>query len=456
MSLPENRLEGDRRRLGLMLLLLAALIACCYCERLRFGPDLPLRTVAGAVLLGCLALQARAEGRRILPRGFPRAILLVWAVLMAWIVLSQVGQGLSVSAASREVLGRHLPSLSIFLTILYCARGRPDVRFVAAATVTLVCISSFVGLMQWLEEDWAWRLQATINPPVQNMDIVEAGERHVSSRLISGLNSHPFVMSYYLAAAGPMLLSFVLRSGHPFLASAQLVPVLAAIFVLQERAAVVAFVACGFVLGVATLFSGARTRRRGVLLVGVLIAVGAGISWWTAASLEGGVRYRLNKYSNFYDYNNFYDAGRIATAHRSLDIAADHMLMGVTELEFQELAGPTLASHPHSVLLNALVYHGLPGLLLAGILLLLFIQAILAAGWSGWRYGDATCVAAALALLGYLINCQVQNPSYLNGDYLGWSLVALVLGSLARLKAKAAQQSLPLSQDVVRKFEIVG
>jgi hypothetical protein len=446
MPLPGNRFDGDRRRLGLMLLLLATLIVCCYCERLRLGPDLPLRTVAGTVLLGCLALQAQAEGRRLLPRGFPRTILLVWAVLVAWVILSHVGQGLSVPTASREVLGRHLPSLSIFLTILYCARGRPDVRFVAVATVTLVCISSFVGLMQWLEEDWAWRLQATMNPPVQNIDVAEAGDRQVSARLVAGLNSQPYVTSYYLAAAGPMLLAFVLRSGHPYIASAQLVLVLAALVVLQERSAVVAFVACGLVLGLATLFSGPRTRRRGILLAGVLIAGGAGISWWTAAKLETGVRYRLDKFTNFYD------STRVATANKSLDVGADHILVGVSELEFREMAGPTLASHPHNVLLNAMVYHGLPGLILAGALLLLFVQAIMAAGWSGWHYGDATCTGAALALLGYLINAQFHNPSYISGDYLGWSLVALVLASLERLKALAAS----LSQGVVDGIETAG
>ena len=450
MPLVANHGDTNRRRPGLMLLLLATLIACCYCERLRFGPDLPLRTVAGAVLLGALVLQALAEGRAVLPRGFSRGILVAWAVLVVWIVLSQVAQGLPLSTASREVLGRHLPSMSIFLTVLFCAQGRPDARFVAVATVALVCISSFVGIMQWMEKDWAWRLQALINPPVQNLDVSEAGERHVSARLVAGLNSQPYVTSYYLAAAGPMLLSFVLRSRRPLIAAAPLVLVLAALVILQERSAVVALAACGLVLGVATLFSGHRTRRRGLLLVGVLVAGGTAVAWWTAARLESGVRYRLDK------YGNFYDSVRIATAYRSLDIAGDHMLVGVTEPDFQELAGPTLASHPHNVLLNALVYHGVPGLLLAGVLLLLFVQAIMAAGWSGWRCGDLTCVAAALALLGYLINAQFHNPSYISGDYLGWSLVALVLASLERLRALAARRVPVLSQGVAHGFASAG
>jgi O-antigen ligase len=170
-------------------------------------------------------------------------------------------------------------------------------------------------------------------------------------------------------------------------------------------------------LGVIVYALDRRLRRRVMLGVAVVLAVGAALTF----ASDGAVAARIGSLfsSDTTSASNF----RVELVERGIDTALDHPLTGTgTFHEFGVYAGRTdVATHPHNLLLGLAVFFGIPTALAFAALL---VYALRRAG-RGVRRQSRPAIASLAVLAALLVNGLFEYPF--------WSpsltaLIVLVLG----------------------------
>ena len=83
-------------------------------------------------------------------------------------------------------------------------------------------------------------------------------------------------------------------------------------------------------------------------------------------------------------------------------------------------------STTHNVFLNALIYYGIPALLIITILIIYIIQQMGRIWLMTPKTNDWILLGIEFGLIGYLVNTQFHNASFVTGDVLPWILLALL------------------------------
>ena len=410
--------------LSLTLFLFVALAIASFSEALRIGPDLPIRTVVSVPLILAVFAAALNQGRHVIPSGWGRWIVAAWGVLLFWIFVASMFNGGNPEQVLRKFIGRQFTSFATMCAIVWCARGRSRHQWIMLALASLITISAFVAIMQWLGQGWAWELPYLLNVPLQAGDIdADIIDLAPSATLVSGLYNSAFTCSYFMVVGVALLLPMLLDIRWRFIVVVPLVIVGIGLVVLQERSAAGAAGVC-ILLFCVWLISTAKGKILSAFLALLILGAGGYFGFtWIMERAEGDGRYALRR------YGDFTLGGRDEAAKTALAMGAEHPLFGTPPGRFEAGAGVGSAGTPHNVFLNALVFHGVPGMLIS--LTIAGLQTWLA--WSVWRVGwkrnNYAAVACALAMVGYLLNCQFHNASMLNGDYLGWWVTGFVIAA---------------------------
>ncbi len=292
------------------------------------------------------------------------------------------------------------------------------------ALAGLIALSAFVGVMQWLDQGWAWKLPLLINVPQQASEFGDVAEFTAGSTLVSGLFGSAFIASYYLAIGAVLLLPMLLDARWRFIVVMPYLLVLVSLVILQERSALVSAGLCAipFFFGLLRRLKG---RAFGAVLLLAMVGLGGLVATrWVAHNIaSGSARYAL------YRYGDFSSQSRSIAIRDAFDTASNHLLMGTNAADIAAGWSYGAANAPHNLFANAILYHGLPGLTL--VLVIAGLQTWLA--WTVWRAAwprsDYAALGCALAMWAYLANCQFHNASMLNGDYPGWWLTGLLIAA---------------------------
>lgn len=404
------------------LVLILLFIVSSYSEQARFSTSLPIRTVVCVPLFLAVLLQSSSQRRRIISARVGWILIGLWALLIAWIFIATVVNGGSVMTLLRKIVGRHFTAFVAMLAIVWCTRGRLRHQRLVLVLAALIMFSGLIAIMQWLGQDWAWNLRKIMNVPADAVDL-DMMVYEPAKTLVSGLYNTAFTCSYFMVVGVLVLLPFTLDAKWRFIIIGPLLITCLALIIVQERSAVLAAGLCGLCFFF-EMIRHAKGRMLNILLLMAMMTVGATYSAvWVARQVKGNARYSIDRYSDFSSES------RVIAAQTALTLAEKHPIFGVAGDAFSSVSGLGSAPTPHNLFFNALVYHGVPGLLLS--LAIAGVQTWLA--WTvwrmAWRRNDYASIGCAMAMIGYLLNCQFHNASMLNGDHLGWWITGFLIAS---------------------------
>jgi O-antigen ligase len=326
----------------LLLLALAGAGAVCVWWQARRGDELP-------------ALETPVDGA-----------LMLWvaAILVAGALAPHTG-------LAAYGVGLVLASLVLYVVAVKSLRRPEHVRALYAVVFAVALVVSgftLVGYARFLAEG--------------------AEEQARAAYLASSLFPHSYLCAQYLSmvvAGGAVM---VLESGGlrrwRLVAALGLVPMAAALFVIGSRGS---WLAVAVALGISTLLrastraSGDRDRRRQIVRVlwrgsvaaAALVLVGLAVS--LAGPLEGAADFAFERLAMLFDPQRAeFNYSRLGVWRDSLDMFADHVLLGVGPGAFETSFPPYHASaygisHAHNQLVHLAAETGVAGL--AAFLLLL-------------------------------------------------------------------------------------
>jgi hypothetical protein len=412
--------QAETGRLWLIALLTLNMAVTIYA-----GGELRLRTALCLPLLAVIFLRSFGQAGRINSLRLGRAIVLLWVALALWCVTATVANHGDLWKLTRELVERHLTSFAAMMAIILCAKGRFR-RYIAVAIVVLISFSAFVGVMQWLNQPWAYSLKYLTNVTGDSFGL-DVEDIAASKDLISGMSLNAYVMGYTMAVGASMLLAIMLEGTtlRRAVAAAQFMVLLTALLILQQRSAVVAFAICAVAF---SLKAGQSMRGRTLRTMLVFLLMGLScyvVFRWVSHRAEVGARYELTRYEKFW-----IDESRLLAVESALEMASTSPLVGTAPRDFVERSQFGAAVAPHNLFFNALLLYGLPGLLITASLVLLQLELCRRVWRLAWQREDFTAVGCVLGMVAYLINCQFHNPSLLTGDATGWWMTGLLIAAL--------------------------
>jgi len=128
------------------------------------------------------------------------------------------------------------------------------------------------------------------------------------------------------------------------------------------------------------------------------------------------------RYSDFSRMKSFSDVERIEIAKAAVEEIRSHPILGMSSAEFVSKHGVA----PHNALLNAAIYYGIPGLVLALIGYCVLLKLLLALG-KGRNVTTVSWVICGVVMgaVNYCWNGLTHNASFITGGSLLFMLVGL-------------------------------
>lgn len=329
-----------------------------------------------------------------------------------------------------------------FCVMCYCVYFTNNVKRFRVFLYCLglgMAVTSLVGIFQFIGMDWAWNLQALLNPVMlQN----EASDTYLRAR-IAGLESYSIPLSYSLCAFIPLMAAISYAKG--ILSRFErifftLVAVLSSLAVLLSlvRSAIL-----GIGIGVAYVIlkrGETKGKIRAALLLGVLVVLGLSIP---------AVNYRMQQ-------NTESTRGTIARTILGLRMAINNPLGtgGGSSRAFQESfdryygeiydmdgAQNKNIAAAHNQFINVATYYGYLGFMLLCIFYFYIFKLTSYLKDQGCGTFVVTCVVGAEAsVIAYTVNSMFHNAGPFMGEVYFWYLLAVII-MLSTLKNQLCQKS---------------
>jgi O-antigen ligase len=353
----------------------------------------PLDAVAGGGAIGYLILAAQTPSMRVM-----RLPHWLYAGFLACVALSALGPADDTERLRTAIV---FGALGVVFHALTTRLDDPRARRfllvgLAAATLLEAVLALYEYADRWSDR-FAERDGAIVYP------------------LPQGTLTHPNALAQLLVLGALIVAALAFsedgRGRRLALAVAGLSAV--ALLVTVSRGAWIAFAA-----GVAVYALDRRLRRR-VLVAGCAVLAACAL---LAVASDGAIGARI---TSLFDrdtsaLSNF----RVELAERGARIAADHPLTGVGVFhEVGVYAGrPTIATHPHDLLIGVAVFFGIP----AAVVFAAIVVTALRSGWRRSREWSLTALGCLAAVVALLVNGLFEYPF--------WSapltaLVVVVLGT---------------------------
>jgi hypothetical protein len=425
----------------------AVVMAALLADRILPSLDLGPFSVRVYLLVG-LGLWAGAV-RPVLGRGrfrpWPsvvpwRPVLFGYLGFVGWAVLSRVGWGQPATAIVSAVLSDHVLPICAFISVVGVVRDRRSLRWLAVLAGLTAILSAGVAVLQWLGVHAAWEIASALHADEASQIRMLGLER--GGGYVPGLALFSIPLSYHLITLGPLGIGWSFsraRTAVGWAVLAALVALLLASGVLlsQSRSAAYGILLAGLVVGIphhwhrrpARGDQGRRVRR--MLVVGVAtLGATAGLVWVVGG--DGRGLYDLERLTKFSDRE------RVALAAESVRFGVANALLGggvqrfLSEQDQARIgassgAGPQA---PHNLLLNALVYYGVPGLVLLLAFLVALFQMCRQVGRLA-RSGLVTDAWIPLSLLvglaAYVVHSMFHNQGFVIGDVLPWWAIGMLV-----------------------------
>jgi hypothetical protein len=409
-----------------VLILIATLGAEMFLGDIDIGPFSP-RVYLYLALLGWMVFRMVFTGEVLPVRRHGTILLSLYGLFVAWSGIALWAQGGSLAGIAGKLITYDGIAIVGFLLMLFFVRSRVDLQWLVAGFVLLVASSSAVAGLQAAKIPQAWGLWTRLRPQVLavagEMGVV-IGDTGMEQIYPPGLFASTFSFGYFLSSSVVIAVALLLAK-KSVSRLAVLLTLGATLLIIQQRSAVLAVVLTCGLLGL-TLFE--RGNRLKVIAAALVVAIIAGV-------LVVAVMVRVEQGDvRAGRFLRFVDRGRIEVGLISLQFIAHRPVVGGSNayIEFfvQNSHGAMHYDHvvaPHNLFLNAGVYYGIPGLLLAlfllGALLVILLQV--------WRVffarKDLLGMSVVLSVVAYLISAQFHNASFVTGDSLLWWLIAFVL-----------------------------
>ncbi|HEX8620223.1 MAG TPA: O-antigen ligase family protein [Thermoanaerobaculia bacterium] len=407
-------------------LLIAALAAEMFLGDIDIGPFSP-RVYLYLTLLATLVFRMVVAGDVLPIDRWAVLLLSLYALFLGWSSISLWLQGGSLLGIAAKLASYDAIAVIGFLLMLFFVRTRADLQWLVGGLVFLIATSAAVAVLQAAQIPQAWALWARLRPQVFTVAgelgvvILETGPTRTYP---PGLYASTFAFGYFLASGVVIALAFLLIRRNLVRLTALLM-LAAALLIIQQRSALLAIgVTCG--LFALRLFE--RGKRLKVIAAALVVAVIAGaiVVALLIRVQEGDARAGR--------YLNLLDRGRLEVGVMALKFIVHHPLVGGPDAYVEFFARNSHAGMhydhivaPHNLFLNAGVYYGVPGVLLSVML----VAAVLLILLRVWRIAvarkDLLAMGVVLSVVGYLVNAQFHNASFVTGDSLPWWLIAFVL-----------------------------
>jgi hypothetical protein len=379
--------------------------------------------ICSALFAGILMKKSLVRTKVIwLPLG--KRIALLWGLFVLWKAVSRSAHGEAMPSVLASLLKNDGIAFMMFLSIVFYIRTRQHYEFLVKAFIFTVCLSIFFGLMQWLDHSWAWQIQQILNPGSEQ-DV----QQRFQAFLVPGLYATSFTFGYYIAVAGSLLFPLLLRSGTHLINAGQLLITIAGMIILQQRSVLLSFaiVALIFTYLVTRL---SKEKLAIILMIVMLLGIGGyKVFSWLNYGAQGQARYTFYHLEKM-RFEHLKSDERLSYARAAIALASKNLMFGVTPADFKQDYGVDESAGPHNLFLNALLYYGVPGLILACMMIVFYAQLGVRVWRIALRKEDYLSTGLVLGLVGYLVNAQFHNASFVSGDYLVWWLVALLIVSV--------------------------
>ena len=399
-----------------------------------FSLHFELVTVIGVLTLANWRLTLDA-----VPRTLRRplvSVLVLYGAFVTWSALARLLRGESMGDVAERIAARHGVAVVGLLAIITWVTSTRRLYLLLAILAAVVVLHTGVAALQAAQVDQAWDLWQRLERwAAENPEALEGAQ---TRELPPGLTGGAFVLAYYAAILVPFLLVLADADRRRARGATAFAALAAFTLVVRERALLV-------IIAVTTVawqvYGRSLARRLGVRLRGItamltlivaasLVLLTAAVAISSSESPEG-----TDLGARFLDLGDSYRADAVGEA---LSAGADAPLLGNTNEDVTNEDGLVLS--PHNMFLNALVFEGVPGLLLVlatavAMLWMLHACVVTARTAAEARLGTEriwlvrVAVAGTVGVIGYLANAQLHNASLQSGDFLPWWALAIVLAA---------------------------
>jgi hypothetical protein len=414
-------------------MLAIAFVSELWIGDIDFGP-FSLRVYLMVGLLIYLFLTLAIDRTSIFVSKQAQSLAVFYVIFTLWMILCRVAQGEDFRSIATKMMSTHGVALVIFILVQKLAGKAQDRHFLGMTILSTIIISSLFATMEQAGFVWALRLINLLRPVTSNAFDV-SGE--VARGAVSGLAPSSFAMSYQVVIALiTLMILFIFPNRDKKNKMTLLIGLLLlglTAWVIQERSTLVAFgsVVVLFIFWLSRVHLQNKDDKKKVFYnLVVLLVLGVlffSYQVFSESVLIQGVGSRLT---------NLYDAGRVILIRQALTFGMNHWLWGGGPVLFLLTTSSDFSTYyqtavPHNLFLNALVYYGVPGLILAFFFCFKlykdsgqFLRAAL-------DQQDLLTVGFVFALLAYLVNAQFHNASFVTGDPLMWWLVGILYSTPA-------------------------
>ncbi|MFX0204601.1 MAG: O-antigen ligase family protein [Candidatus Hodarchaeota archaeon] len=351
-----------------------------------------------------------------------KKILLIPTMLILWALIINHFQGVPLSESLYGISKRLLIPLMIGFCTVSFIKDRPNLKLFLGMMLLALSLSAFVGIMQFLDFGFFWRLREAIGISASTV----VGQQILTRSRISGLAYFAIPLSYQLASIIPLvfgvILSKLIPASHRLFLWLSMVVMSLALFFSLTRSSIV-----GCFLGIVVVLYLSKFRFR--IFRVFLISFAFAILVLSVSFLKE--RFTTLDYGIYAKPPQFLVGLKIFISHplgiglgRFEEYATEHY-SSVSHLRASEAV---LTSASHNQFLNTLVYLGLPGL----VLLLVFY-------WMLFKYlndhrgncQDSIMRGINIGLVGsfvsYVVASSFHNAGPFVGDPFNWYLIGLVM-----------------------------
>jgi hypothetical protein len=432
----------------------ALLVAALFCKLFLPGPYLgpfSLGVNLMVLLLGWVGAKAVFHRRGIFRNKETLLLFVVYLLFVAWATINRLYNGEPVSKVAHAVASTHLYAAAAFLVTQNVLEHRRDSELFAGFIALTAVASGFVGIMQWFGVKWFWDLGLILHPGEKAARKL-LGIRFGAWGYVPGLASFSIPFSYHLITFGMFVLSWsaikLQTRGHMkknTLGIVGTVILSAAVLLTQSRSALLAVIVVLPLLiwhgrYLQAQLSPPRVELVRLLIVPVIVLATFTFSLTQSAYFAdpnpkaGGGRYSLNRIFVLKDLR------RVAVTKASIEFSSKSLIVGGGQAGFKKFLEKSdylrltkRTIEPHNMFLNAVVFYGIPGVIL--MVLLLSVVVITCKDAMGLIVDPVTgwiALGAILGLAAYVVNGQFHNNSFVMGGMWPWWLLGLLCSLIAQ------------------------
>jgi hypothetical protein len=410
--------------------LLAALFSDLYLIHVNLYGEFGPRNYAVLILfVGILVPTIHRGNISISP--VVRRILQISAVMMGWIVVVNILNGLPLTT-SLDILALLAVSAIIGWATSVVLSSETMIKWFVAFLIGGLALSSFVAVMQYGGVDLFWQMRLALGVDPNNV----VGMQIIDRVRVPGLSYYSINLANQLVWAAPLVLGLLIaRPTNRWLTFGlvMLASLLAAgALVTLTRSAVIGLIASYPVIMILSKVrpraskadSGALASVAVVALVIVALTVFSETRLLTV--VETSPRYTMVFASFLISSLHIFGVGTSQFSAAVLEI--------YPQIQHLSDAGRLLSTSAHNQFLNTLVYYGFPGLT---ILILFYIVLLRSVLRSSLRASSPLTRGLAIGLGGgyaaYLVNSLFHNAGPFIGDPFHWYFVGLTGALEARV-----------------------